>query len=57
MNLLNEVHASGATICMVTHDPRFEACAERVVRLFDGRIIAEPADRHAAPEGVDAIPQ
>lgn len=55
MNLLNEVHASGATICMVTHDPRFEACAERVVRLFDGKVVAESADPQASPEGVDSI--
>lgn len=40
MDLLNEVHEGGATICMVTHDPRFEERAERVVRLFDGRIVA-----------------
>ena len=38
MELLRDVHRGGATICMVTHDPRFEACAERIVRLFDGRI-------------------
>ena len=38
MELLQEVHQGGATICMVTHDPRFEAYAARVVRLFDGRI-------------------
>ena len=40
MELLQDVHQSGATICMVTHDPRFEAHAERVVRLFDGKIVA-----------------
>ena len=39
MELLRDVHDGGATICMVTHDPRFEAYAERVVRLFDGRIV------------------
>ena len=39
MELLRDVHQSGATICMVTHDPRFEAYAERVVRLFDGKIV------------------
>ncbi len=38
MELLQDVHQGGATICMVTHDPRFEAFAARVVRLFDGRI-------------------
>ena len=39
MELLRDVHQGGATICMVTHDPRFEAYAERVVRLFDGKIV------------------
>ena len=39
MELLREVHREGATICMVTHDPRFEAYAERTVRLFDGKIV------------------
>ncbi len=39
MELLRGVHEGGATICMVTHDPRFEAYAERVVRLFDGMIV------------------
>ena len=44
MELLRDVHDSGATICMVTHDPRFEAYAERVVRLFDGRIVDHTDD-------------
>ncbi len=39
MELLREVHLNGATICMVTHDLRFEAAAQRVVRLFDGKIV------------------
>jgi putative ABC transport system ATP-binding protein len=41
MNLLNELHGEGATICMVTHDPRYAARAERSVTLFDGRIVEE----------------
>ena len=45
MDLLNEVHESGATICMVTHDPRFESRAQRIVRLFDGQIVSEPTSR------------
>ena len=40
MDLLQDVHQGGATICMVTHDPRFEARAKKVVRLFDGKIVA-----------------
>ena len=43
MNLLAELHRDGATICMVTHDPRYAACAERSITLFDGRIVEEKA--------------
>ena len=39
MELLSDIHRGGATICMVTHDSRFEAYAKRVVRLFDGKIV------------------
>ena len=41
MTLLKELHADGATICMVTHDPRFAAHAERQIHLFDGKVVAE----------------
>lgn len=41
MDLLRSVHAQGATLCMVTHDPRYAAMAERTVALFDGRIVAD----------------
>jgi putative ABC transport system ATP-binding protein len=41
MRLLQELHDEGATICMVTHDPRFAAHAERQVHLFDGKVVAE----------------
>src|ERR1700687_3927317 len=41
MDLLKELHAAGATICMVTHDERFAQHAERTVRLFDGHIVEE----------------
>ena len=39
MELLKELHASGATICMVTHDERFAQHADRTVHLFDGHIV------------------
>ena len=42
MELLKELHASGATICMVTHDERFAQHADRTVHLFDGHIVEEP---------------
>ena len=41
MNLLRELHQQGATICMVTHDPRFSRFADRIVQLFDGRLVDE----------------
>lgn len=41
MRLLADLHSEGATICMVTHDPRFAAHAERQVHLFDGKVVAE----------------
>ena len=44
MQLLAELHQNGATICLVTHDPRYSRFADRTVHLFDGRIAAEPAE-------------
>ena len=41
MELLRELHREGATICMVTHDPRYAAHADRGVHLFDGRVVEE----------------
>jgi putative ABC transport system ATP-binding protein len=45
MELLRELHRQGATICMVTHDPRYAGYADRTFHLFDGRIVAKnPTD-------------
>ncbi len=44
MELLRNLHRDGATICMVTHDPRFSRFADRTIRLFDGRIVEENTD-------------
>jgi putative ABC transport system ATP-binding protein len=41
MELLGELHSAGATICMVTHDPRYSAYADRLIHLFDGQVVAE----------------
>jgi putative ABC transport system ATP-binding protein len=43
MTLLDDLHRTGATICMVTHDPRFARHAQRTVHLFDGQIVEERA--------------
>jgi putative ABC transport system ATP-binding protein len=39
--LLETLHREGATICMVTHNPESAARAERMVELFDGRIVSD----------------
>jgi putative ABC transport system ATP-binding protein len=41
MELLRELHRGGATVCMVTHDPRYAQHAERTIHLFDGRVVEE----------------
>lgn len=43
MELMRELHRGGATICMVTHDPRYAQHADRIVHLFDGLIVEEEA--------------
>lgn len=51
MNLLQQLHREGATICMVTHDPRFARYAERTIHLFDGRVVEENFEEKAAVDG------
>ena len=43
MELLRELHRGGATICMVTHDPRYADLADRSIHLFDGHVVEESA--------------
>ena len=43
MDLLRDLHKGGATICMVTHDPRYATYADRAVHLFDGRLVTDTA--------------
>jgi putative ABC transport system ATP-binding protein len=42
MQMLGELHADGATVCLATHDPRYIALARRHIYLFDGRIADAP---------------
>ena len=52
MDLLKELHADGATICMVTHDPRYARYAERTIHMFDGQVVRdeESAKAHELEE-------
>ena len=51
MQLLRDLHREGATICMVTHDPRFARHADRTIHLFDGRIVEESVEAVASDSG------
>jgi putative ABC transport system ATP-binding protein len=54
---MRELNRDGATICMVTHDPRYAKHADRTIHMFDGRVVddvplpyAEPAIRESGFE-------
>jgi putative ABC transport system ATP-binding protein len=50
MDLMRELHREGATICMVTHDPRYARYADRTIHLFDGRVVDEKTlEENTAP--------
>ena len=42
MEMLGELHADGATVCLASHDPRYIARAGRHIYLFDGQVSPTP---------------
>jgi putative ABC transport system ATP-binding protein len=48
IEILRTLHRGGATICMVTHDPRYACYADRTVRIFDGRVVEEQTQMAAS---------
>ena len=46
MQLLDMLHSEGATICMVTHDPRSAERAQRNIDILDGQVIADNQQNH-----------
>jgi putative ABC transport system ATP-binding protein len=50
MELLRDLHRNGATICMVTHDPRFARHADRSIHLFDGRVVEDVGTKEEVRE-------
>ena len=48
MELLRELHRQGATLVMVTHDPRYAEYAERSIHLFDGQVVEDVTGPRAA---------
>lgn len=53
MDLLRELHQGGATICMVTHDPRYARHADRTIHLFDGQVVRDEAT--SAAEALEEV--
>lgn len=47
MTLLDQLHEQGATICMVTHDPKSAARAQRTIEVFDGKIVSDQKTQQA----------
>jgi putative ABC transport system ATP-binding protein len=56
MDLLHELHRGGATLCVVTHDPRYARLADHAIHLFDGRVVGEDEahgkDEHETQESM-----
>ena len=42
MQMLTDLHATGSTLCIATHNPRYIEMAHRHIYLFDGRLADQP---------------
>lgn len=61
MAILNELHAQGHTIILVTHDMAVASHADRIITLRDGRVVEDSGhratdDNAASPSGAPAHP-
>lgn len=54
LNLLEELHASGRTIILITHDQKVAARARRVIEIRDGKIVSDSGNKQAASEEAPA---
>ncbi|HKP87959.1 MAG TPA: ABC transporter ATP-binding protein [Blastocatellia bacterium] len=54
MELLDELHQQGATICMVTHDQRYASHSDREVHLFDGLVVEEVTEKNSGQKAVSS---
>ena len=56
MQLLEQLHEAGSTLCMVTHDAAFARRAQRIVHMLDGRIVDEDTFERLRHEQDVAVP-
>ncbi len=56
LKLLSELHQSGRTILLITHDPDVAEHAERIIRIADGRIVEDRRKSKAVPAKAGKIP-
>ena len=49
--------AHGAAVICVTHDPRLEAYADRIVHIEDGHMLGDRRVAHAQPTTESRLPQ
>ena len=52
MHILQELHAAGHTVILVTHDPKVAANAQRIIEVSDGEILS---DRRNVPDGEASV--
>jgi putative ABC transport system ATP-binding protein len=57
MQVLSDLHKSGRTVLVVTHDPRMQRFATHTVFLLDGKTVSKSEYEEADLQSIQAIPQ
>ena len=55
MNVLKDLHKSGRTVILITHDDEIAAQVKRVIRIKDGKIEADFMNKGEAEENEDKV--
>jgi len=55
MNVLKDLHKSGRTVILITHDDEIAAQVKRVIRIKDGKIEADFMNEGEAEENEDEV--